>query len=430
MVLVRNQPLIHFTLSNLVKAGFDQIIVTTNFMAGAIDNYLKKADFGVPVLCIEEKKAMGTAGCVKNVENLLTETFAVVPGDSIANIDLKALVDFHKNKKSVATLALVSVDNTTEYGIVQVDGSGRIMRYQEKPKPEESFSNLANTGYYILEPEVLKFIPSDEPFDFSFGLFPKLLEQNLPMYGSVTDKYWIDIGRVEKYIAGNKWLLRSCNSSCIASTAVIEEVLPQDTHIAVGEDSIIKKGAEVGNETVLGDRVVVEKGAKVSNSIIYPNTTIGASCKISDSIVGEDVRIDEEVVVEKNIIIGKGCHIARRAHIKPDSKVGPYFDVPPLAFIEGVASTFTDKGNTLQSYIERNPELSQLNREEMRMFGLLAEFGELPAKSLSSISNIPYSQVHKLLFSLQHRGLIVSYGEAPKLFALRYEYPERLRMEP
>ncbi len=426
MVMLGSKPLIHLTAAKAANAGFDQIIITTNFMAKMIADYFQRVDLGVPVLCVEEKTAMGTAGCVKNLENLLTETFAVLPGDSITDLDLRAMIDFHKAQKGVATLALIAVDSTSEFGIVQLDSNARILRFQEKPKPEESFSNLANTGYYVFDPSVLKFIPAGEPFDFSFGLFPQLLEAKLPMYGYLTDRFWVDVGRVEKYIAGSKWFLANSTSQ-IAPTARIEEILPSGTLIAAGEGTIVKRGARVSDGTVLGELATVNAGAEVSSSIIYANTRIGTDCKVTSSVIGEEVELQSGVVIERSTIIGKGCHIGARAIIKANSRVGPYFDVPSLATIEGVASGYVEKGNALQLYLERNPELHELGREAVHIFGLLAEFGELSAKSLSSVSSISHSQIHKLLFNLHDRGLIVGYGETPKLFALRHEYPERLK---
>jgi mannose-1-phosphate guanylyltransferase/phosphomannomutase len=425
MVLLGRQPLIHLTVDRLNSAGFSPIIITTNFMAGMIDRYFRGMKLDTPVLCVEEKTVMGTAGCVKNLESLLTETFVVLPGDSLAEIDIKDMIEFHNAQKGVATLAVVAIDNTSEYGIVQLDSNSRVLRFQEKPKPEESFSNLANTGYYVLEPSVLKFIPAGEPFDFSFGLFPRLLEAKLTMNGYLTDKFWVDVGRVEKYIAACKWFLDNSPSQIAVSAQVKENLLP-NTHIAAGEGSIIKEGARISDGTVLGDGVVVDTGAEVSKSVIYSNTRIGADCKVSDSVIGEKVELQEGVVIERDTIIGKGCHIGAKATIKANSRVGPFFDVSSRATIEGVASALVEKGNMLQLYIERNPELTRLSRDEIKIFGLLAECGELPAKSLSNLSKIPYSKIHSLLFGLESRGLIVTYGETPKLFALRYEYPTRL----
>jgi len=425
MVLLGRQPLIHLIVDKLTRAGFDQIIITTNFMAGMIDRYFQSLKLDTPVLCVEEKTVMGTAGCVKNLESLLTDTFVVLPGDSIDEIDIKAMIEFHKDRKSVATLAVVSVDNTSEYGIVQLDDNSRILRFQEKPKPEESFSNLANTGYYILEPSVVKFIPLGEPFDFSFDLFPRLLEAKLAMFGYFTNKFWVDVGRVEKYISASKWFLDNFPSQ-IAASAQLEESLLPNTRIAVGEGGIIRKGARVSDGTTLSDRVIVNNGAEISGSIIFPDSIIGSGCRVSDSVIGEEVELQDGAVIEKNTIVGKGCRIGAKAIVKANSRIGPFFDVPSLATIEGVASVFVEKGNMLQLYMERNPELTRLSREEMAILGLLAELGELPAKSLSDMSKIPYSRIHNLIFGLQTQSLIIAYGEAPKFFALRYEYPTRV----
>src|SRR2546423_101159 len=116
-------------------------------------------------------------------------------GDILCDLDFKALYDFHKRKGAAVTIALTEVSDPTQYGVVGLDANGRIAKFKEKPKAEEAFSNLVNAGIYVLEPEVLEFVPSDQKFDFAKDLFPKLMSKGLGLYGSKIDGVWMDIGQ-------------------------------------------------------------------------------------------------------------------------------------------------------------------------------------------------------------------------------------------
>ena len=148
-----------------------------------------------------EDQPLGTAGSVKSVEGYLNEPFLVVSGDAMTDIDLTSALDYHRSKGSTATIVLTRVPTPLEYGVVIIDETGRIRRFLEKPSWSEVFSDMVNTGIYVLQPEVLSWIPAGQPFDFSKDLFPKLLESGEPMYGYEAKGYWCDVGNIEAYAA-------------------------------------------------------------------------------------------------------------------------------------------------------------------------------------------------------------------------------------
>ena len=149
-----------------------------------------------------EESPLGTAGSVRLAAKQLDETFLVISGDALCDVDLSKLVAFHKEKGAAVTIGLKSVDNPLEFGIVVTDEDGRIERFLEKPSWGQVFSDTINTGIYVLEPEVLKHVPTDRPYDFSKELFPYLLEMGRPMYGYVMDGYWQDIGNLDQFQDG------------------------------------------------------------------------------------------------------------------------------------------------------------------------------------------------------------------------------------
>ena len=150
-----------------------------------------------------EESPLGTAGSVRLASDALDETFLVISGDALCDIDLGKIVEFHKEKGAAVTIGLKSVENPLEFGIVVTDEDGRVERFLEKPSWGQVFSDTINTGIYVLEPEVLRHIPTDRPYDFSKELFPLLLEMGRPIYGYVCDGYWQDIGNLDQYRQAN-----------------------------------------------------------------------------------------------------------------------------------------------------------------------------------------------------------------------------------
>jgi len=193
---VAGRPCIDYVLRSLAASGFHEIIVTTAYLSDALIKSIGDGlDYNASILYSFEENPAGTAGAVRRVANFIDETFVVAMGDILCDVDFKALFEFHKRTGGVVTIALTDVDDPTQYGIVGLDAKGRIQKFKEKPRKEEAFSSLVNAGIYVLEPEVLEFIPPDQKFDFAKDLFPKLLSKGVPLYGSRIDGVWMDIGQ-------------------------------------------------------------------------------------------------------------------------------------------------------------------------------------------------------------------------------------------
>src|SRR2546423_157923 len=150
-----------------------------------------------------EESPLGTAGSVRLASGKLDETFVVISGDALTDVNLQQIVDFHREKGAAVTIGLKSVENPLEFGIVVTDDEGRIERFLEKPSWGQVFSDTINTGIYVLEPEVLRHVPADRPYDFSKELFPLLLEMGRPLYGYAFEEYWQDIGNLEQFRQAN-----------------------------------------------------------------------------------------------------------------------------------------------------------------------------------------------------------------------------------
>src|SRR3989338_6031653 len=211
MVPMANRPIIEHTIDLLKKHSITDLTALLYFQPEVIQDRLKDGSrLGVRIGYITATEDLGTAGSVANAMRTFPEdsgTTLIVSGDVITDIDITEALDFHRNSKSIATIVLTRVENPLSFGIVITDEKGRITRFLEKPSWGEVFSDTINTGIYILEREVLEFIPGEMEFDFSKDLFPLLLEKKKPIYGFVAGGYWKDVGSLEEYRQANMDML-------------------------------------------------------------------------------------------------------------------------------------------------------------------------------------------------------------------------------
>jgi mannose-1-phosphate guanylyltransferase len=202
MLPLGGRPVLEHTLAWLHAYGVREVAINLHHLPQVIRDHFGDGErFGVRITYSLEEELLGTAGAVRRLEDFFRETFLVVYGDVLTDLNLSALLRFHQSHGGMGTLALYRVRNPTECGLVQLDWDGRIRRFLEKPRPEEVFTDLANAGVYILEPQVIAHIPPVGPSDFGRDVFPQLLERGLALYGYIipTTTRLIDIGSPEHY---------------------------------------------------------------------------------------------------------------------------------------------------------------------------------------------------------------------------------------
>jgi NDP-sugar pyrophosphorylase family protein len=232
-------------------------------------------------------------------------------------------VDLHREKGAHATMALTSVDNVSEYGVVALDDDGRIQRFQEKPDPEEAFSNLINAGIYVLEPHVLGHVPDDTKFDFSRNLFPILLEGGQPMYGHALEGLWMDIGRPRDLILANQRVLTE------VPIPMTMHAVPDGVGAGVWTDASVTygQGCSVEGPSMLDRRVDIGDGAKVRGSFLHPRVQVGEGAEVVDSLVLEGCHIMpharvEGCIVDADSTVGQGARLVR-TNVARGYTVGP-----------------------------------------------------------------------------------------------------------
>lgn len=293
MIPLVNRPVIDYILDYLAGYGLKDIVITTNYLREQLIEYLSSRR-ELTISYPEEPSPLGTAGSVKNAE--ITDTMLIIQGDNITDIDIRRVMKFHKAHEGLVTIALLPVPNPSLYGIAELESNGKIRAFKEKPPLEECFSNLANTGLYIIEPEAMEYVPEGSAFDFSKHLFPLLVAKN-EVYGCVVDGFWADIGGLEGYIEASRWILEKKGFEC-ADTAEIGDNEIQG-NVAIGEyakveTSIIRGPAVIGDHatlikskmytSVIFPRVILDE-AMLHNSVICEDTLI-KNAEITDSIIG------------------------------------------------------------------------------------------------------------------------------------------------
>ena len=337
MVPILNRPIAEHIINLLKRHSITEIVATLHYLPDSMRDYFQDGnDFGVQMTyAVEEDQPLGTAGCVKNIAELLDDTFLVISGDSITDFDLQAAINFHKEKKSKATLILTRVPNPIEFGVVITDDENRINRFLEKPSTSEIFSDTVNTGTYILEPEVLEYLPANQECDFSKELFPLLLEKGEPMYGYVAQGYWCDVGHLEAYreaqydiLAGKvkaDFAYKKDESSdlWIGQNTFIDPTAEIEAPAVIGDNCRIGPRVQIEAGTVIGDNVTIGADANLKRPIVWNGAIIGDEAQLSACVISRGTRVDRRAHVLEGAVVGSLSTVGEEAQISPSVRVWP-----------------------------------------------------------------------------------------------------------
>ncbi len=378
MVPIFNKPIMEYTIELLKAHGITDIVVTLQFMPQMIRNYFGDgSDLGVDLAYAVELEPLGTAGSVKNAEEHLDETFLVISGDALTDMDLGELLEFHKKKQSMATIALKSVDNPLEFGVVIANEHGQIERFLEKPTWGEIFSDTINTGVYVLEPEVFEYIEKGTAVDFSKEVFPKLLADGKPLYGYVTPKYWCDVGNYEQYVQAHQDVMDGLAAIEPPGIKMREDVWVGDGAyvdpsadiagpVVIGQNARIEKDVELHEYSVIGNNVVIRSGTHCHRTILWENTFVGNQAHLHGAVVGKHCDLRNGVRVSQGVVIGDECVIGENAVVNHDVKIYPFKTVDSGAVINtsiiwetrGTRTLFGKEGVTGLVGIDLTPDLA------------------------------------------------------------------------
>jgi mannose-1-phosphate guanylyltransferase len=306
---VVNKPLLQWIFERLAENNINDVILAVN---GLTEFYIKKQRIPKNGLRIKysidpPKTPLGTAGPIKKAEKLLehSEPFMVLNGDIFEDVNYGEIIEKHLENHATATIALCEVEDPTRYGVAEIAADNRITRFVEKPVKEEAPTNLINAGIYVLNPEILSYIPKGKKVSMEREIFPKLAEQG-KLYGYTIHGLWIDIGKPEEYLQTNRIILDRITKTQKPTSTKYETKTPValDKGVFIGEKSVI------GPYAILGKNVTIGKNVHIKNTIVFPDAKIYDFASINGAIIGENAEIG------KKVKITQGCIIADQAKIR------------------------------------------------------------------------------------------------------------------
>jgi NDP-sugar pyrophosphorylase family protein len=335
MAPIVNRPVMEHIIKLLAKHGFKDIVCNLHYFPDEIKNHFRDGSkWGVNIVYSFEEELLGTAGGVKKVEDFFQgQTFLVISGDALTDIDLSNAYDFHKEKKGKATLVLTEVEDTTQFGVVILDGEKRIKGFQEKPLSGEAKSNLANSGIYFFEPDIFEYMPPRGQFyDFGKNLFPDLLEKDIPYYGYKHNKYWNDVGSLDEYQQGNFDALEGRvevdipgkkikNGVWIGRNCKIQEDVIIIPPVCIGDDCTINKGAKLYGPMILGNNTTVDERAILYRGIKWGSGYVGKDASLIGAIIGYAAKIKDKASVLEKAVLGSRSVIQDGIKIHPSVKI-------------------------------------------------------------------------------------------------------------
>lgn len=324
---VAEVPMLERVLAHLKMHGVDDVVLSLGYRPDAFfASYPDHKAAGVRLDYAVEPEPLDTAGAIAFAAGHagIDETFIVVNGDVLTDVDTTALVAFHRSHGATATIHLKAVDDPTRFGVVPTDGDGRVIEFVEKPPADRVPTNLINAGTYVLEPDVLARIPGDRRVSIERETFPALAAEGA-VFAMASDAYWIDTGTPAAYLQSNADLLDGTRTGPPAPGArqVAVGVWMLGAPVVRGEvhpSSLLGAGAQVAHDatvtgSVIGARAVVERGAHVDNSVLLPGARVGADARVSGSILGHDCVVAEGCDLSPVTVVGDGFEVPQGAHL-------------------------------------------------------------------------------------------------------------------
>ncbi|TQI79124.1 mannose-1-phosphate guanylyltransferase [Serratia fonticola] len=313
MIPLIRKPIMESIIEHLKRYGFNQLMVNTSYLSGDIENYFRDGHaWGVEIGYSYEgimegntfvDNVLGSAGGMKHIQNFsgfFDDTFVVVCGDALIDVDFDQVLAFHRARKSVATLIMrpVPADQVSKYGVVVTDEQGRVSKFQEKPKMEEALSNNANTGIYVFEPEIFDYIPDGVEYDIGSQLFPKLAELGVPFYGIALPFQWVDIGSLQDFWHVNRMILNQelpdypmpglqiaphiwCGLNVKADFSTLDIEGP----VYIGSSTEIQPGVTIRGPAMIGAGCLLEQGAVIDQSFIADYTRVGGIANLYQQMI-------------------------------------------------------------------------------------------------------------------------------------------------
>jgi NDP-sugar pyrophosphorylase family protein len=335
VVPLLNVPFLRYQLGLLEAHGVTDVILSVSHLPDVIQRVMGAEALGaVRLRAVVEPEPLGTAGGVRNASDLVEGVegrVVVLNGDVLTDLDLGAMLAAHEARGARASIYLTPVENPTAYGLVELETDGRVRRFLEKPGWDEVTTNTINAGVYVLEQELLDWIPKGQVYSMEREFFPMLLERGVPFFGYVSDGYWLDIGTLAKYLQAHQDLLARQLRASVSPSG------------SLGPDGWVDPSATLAASARLRGPVVIGPGCRIgADAVVGPGTVLGAGCRLEAgvhaeaAVLWEDVHVGAAARLER-CVIGRGCWIGAHAVVPPGAALGDESVLSDYSRLEGSA---------------------------------------------------------------------------------------------
>ena len=317
IVPIFDRPFLYYQTDLLRQVpDIDEVVLSLNYRPDRIEARVGDGtDAGIPLRYVVEPDPLGTGGAIKFASAGIDDTLVVFNGDVLTSIDLQAVVRLHRERAAQATIVLTPVDDPSAYGVVETDAEGNVLRFLEKPSPDQITCDTINAGIYILEPETFDRIPDGTKWSIERQYFPSLVDRGETFVAYVDRGYWLDIGTPESYVRAHRDLMAQ---HCAAGPFVDQ---PANTVFRDG-DCQIAGDADIEGPCFLGSGCVVGEGARIgAHSVLGSGCTIGPGAVVERSILWRDTLVDHQAVV-RDAVLGAHCHIEHHAEVGQGAVLG------------------------------------------------------------------------------------------------------------
>lgn len=348
MLPIVNKPMMEHTMMTLRDLGITEFIVLLYFKPEIIKDYFGDgSNFGIKITYVVPDDDYGTAGAVKLAQEYIgDDNFIIISGDLVTDFDFQKIFDYHAEKKSKLTITLTSVDNPLEFGVVIANDDGKIEKFLEKPSWGEVFSDTINTGIYIIEPEILEYIPRNENYDFGKDLFPSLMREGIDLMAGHAQGYWRDVGNPESYrdvyddiltgrinfkIDGQK---TQFTDGVLYSdeTYVFDKSIEFVGTVVLGKNVTLKNGVKLNN-VVIGDNVMIGKDSKIKNTVVWNDVNIQRNAKLDGCVICNNNEIGKNVTANAGMILAEGCDVGQLVKVEQDVTIWPEKKIEEAAIV-------------------------------------------------------------------------------------------------
>jgi mannose-1-phosphate guanylyltransferase len=292
---VVNRPFLHRVLDHLADHGVHEVVLSSPYLEATFHEFIEERHADPAITWITESHPLGTGGAIVNaLPHLGTDTFFVLNGDILTDLDLTALLEFHRAHDAAATITLTHVEDARPYGLVATDADGRVLEFREKPT--ELVPGDVNAGTYVLDPSALEGWPAGDMISIEREIYPSLIGGGRPVFGFLSDSYWMDLGTPEKYLRAHVDVLQGrirgieAPAPCLADDAVVDDGAELGPMVVVGPGARVGAGARL-EESILHAGAVVGAGAVVEGSILGPGAAVGEGAFLDGCVLGQDARV-------------------------------------------------------------------------------------------------------------------------------------------